>query len=82
MKALVTGGGGFVGSHLAAHLAELGHEVFGPRQDPVSQYSAVIANFITALFAGEPPSVFGDLRRTIEYDEAEGVPAKEIAPAR
>jgi hypothetical protein len=42
----------------------------------------VIANFITALFAGEPPSVFGDLRRTIEYDEAEGVPAKEIAPAR
>jgi hypothetical protein len=27
-------------------------------------------------------AVFGDLRRTIEYYEAEGVPAKEIAPAR
>src|SRR5438552_14653484 len=27
MKALVTGGAGFIGSHLAAYLATLGHEV-------------------------------------------------------
>jgi UDP-glucose 4-epimerase len=34
--------------------------VFGPRQDPTSQYSAVIPLFIKAMLAGEPPVVYGD----------------------
>jgi UDP-glucose 4-epimerase len=34
--------------------------VFGPRQDPRSQYAAVIPKFITAYLRGEPPIVFGD----------------------
>ncbi len=34
--------------------------VFGPRQDPKSAYSAVIPLFITKLLAGESPVVFGD----------------------
>jgi UDP-glucose 4-epimerase len=34
--------------------------VFGPRQDPFSQYAAVIPNFLTALMDGRPPRVFGD----------------------
>jgi nucleoside-diphosphate-sugar epimerase len=34
--------------------------VFGPRQDPTSQYSAVIPLFITAMLRGEPPIVHGD----------------------
>ncbi len=34
--------------------------VFGPRQDPDSPYSAVIPLFITALLSGKPPTVFGD----------------------
>jgi nucleoside-diphosphate-sugar epimerase len=34
--------------------------VFGPRQDPTSQYSAVIPKFITALLRGEPPTIYGD----------------------
>ncbi len=34
--------------------------VFGPRQDPHSQYSAVIPLFITALLAGRRPTIFGD----------------------
>ena len=34
--------------------------VFGPRQDPNSHYSAVIPIFISRLLAGEPPTVFGD----------------------
>lgn len=34
--------------------------VFGPRQDPNSQYSAVIPLFITAMLAGKQPTVYGD----------------------
>ncbi len=34
--------------------------VFGPRQDPDSQYSAVIPLFITALLAGKRPTIYGD----------------------
>lgn len=34
--------------------------VFGPRQDPHSAYSAVIPLFITALLAGRRPTVYGD----------------------
>ncbi len=34
--------------------------VFGPRQDPTSQYSAVIPLFIKAMLAEEPPVVYGD----------------------
>jgi len=34
--------------------------VFGPRQDPDSPYSAVIPLFIKAMLAGQPPVIFGD----------------------
>ncbi len=34
--------------------------VFGPRQDPKSQYAAVIPLFITQLLAGEAPTINGD----------------------
>ncbi len=34
--------------------------VFGPRQDPDSPYSAVIPLFITALLAGRQPVIYGD----------------------
>jgi UDP-glucose 4-epimerase len=34
--------------------------VFGPRQDPNSEYSAVIPKFITTLLSGKPPTIFGD----------------------
>jgi UDP-glucose 4-epimerase len=34
--------------------------VFGPRQDPNSQYAAVIPKFITAIMNGESPTVYGD----------------------
>lgn len=34
--------------------------VFGPRQDPNSEYSAVIPRFITAMLSGRQPTVYGD----------------------
>lgn len=34
--------------------------IFGPRQDPDSQYAAVIPRFITAMMKGERPTIFGD----------------------
>jgi UDP-glucose 4-epimerase len=34
--------------------------IFGPRQDPKSQYAAVIPNFVTAALAGRPATIYGD----------------------
>ncbi len=34
--------------------------VFGPRQDPKSEYAAVIPRFITAILSGEQPIIYGD----------------------
>ncbi len=34
--------------------------IFGPRQDPASQYAAVIPIFITKVLSGEPPTINGD----------------------
>jgi nucleoside-diphosphate-sugar epimerase len=41
--------------------------VFGPRQDPRSQYSAVIPKFITAFLNGEQPTVYGDGKQTRDF---------------
>ena len=41
--------------------------VFGPRQDPESPYSAVIPLFITALLRGERPVVYGDGGQTRDF---------------
>ncbi|MGI8421160.1 MAG: NAD-dependent epimerase/dehydratase family protein [Gaiellaceae bacterium] len=34
--------------------------VFGPRQDPTSQYAAVVPLFVKAIHDGEPVTIFGD----------------------
>lgn len=41
--------------------------VFGPRQDPTSQYSAVIPLFISALLGGSIPTVYGDGEQTRDF---------------
>jgi UDP-glucose 4-epimerase len=41
--------------------------VFGPRQDPTSQYSAVIPRFITGMMAGQPLTVHGDGRQSRDF---------------
>jgi len=41
--------------------------VFGPRQDPNSQYAAVIPIFITKLLMGESPTIFGDGEQSRDF---------------
>ena len=41
--------------------------VFGPRQDPDSPYSAVIPLFITALLAGKRPTIYGDGQQSRDF---------------
>jgi len=41
--------------------------VFGPRQDPFSQYAAVIPNFILKILKGESPTVYGDGEQSRDF---------------
>lgn len=41
--------------------------VFGPRQDPNSQYAAVIPNFIKKILNGQPPVIYGDGKQTRDF---------------
>ena len=41
--------------------------VFGPRQDPTSQYAAVIPKFIVCAQSGERPIIFGDGEQTRDF---------------
>jgi nucleoside-diphosphate-sugar epimerase len=41
--------------------------VFGPRQDPTSQYAAVIPNFITAAIKRTRPVIYGDGEQTRDF---------------
>ena len=41
--------------------------VFGPRQDPASEYAAVIPRFLTMLLEGKRPVVFGDGEQTRDF---------------
>jgi len=41
--------------------------IFGPRQDPSSPYSGVLAKFITAMLRGERPTIFGDGEQSRDF---------------
>ncbi|HEX8398663.1 MAG TPA: SDR family oxidoreductase [Pyrinomonadaceae bacterium] len=41
--------------------------VFGPRQDPSSEYSGVISRFIDALMIGKTPVIYGDGEQTRDF---------------
>ncbi len=47
--------------------------VFGPRQDPHSQYSAVVPKFIYAYLRGEAPVIFGDGTQTRDFTYIDNV---------
>jgi UDP-glucose 4-epimerase len=41
--------------------------IFGPRQDPSSPYSGVLARFITLMLKGEQPAIFGDGEQSRDF---------------
>ncbi len=47
--------------------------VFGPRQDPESQYAAAIPAFITAIAENRPPTVYGDGEQTRDFTYIENI---------
>ena len=47
--------------------------IFGPRQDPESQYAAVIPKFVTALLEGKPPVIYGDGLQSRDFTYVENV---------
>ncbi|HVA72591.1 MAG TPA: SDR family oxidoreductase [Candidatus Limnocylindrales bacterium] len=47
--------------------------VFGPRQDPTSQYSGVLSRFMLALLDGVPPVVYGDGEQSRDFTFVDNV---------
>jgi UDP-glucose 4-epimerase len=41
--------------------------VYGPRQDPLSEYAAVVPRFITRIIKGESPIIYGDGSQTRDF---------------
>jgi nucleoside-diphosphate-sugar epimerase len=47
--------------------------VFGPRQDPTSQYSGVLARFMLAVLQGQQPVVYGDGEQSRDFTYIDNV---------
>ncbi len=55
--------------------------VFGPRQDPGSQYAAVVPLFVRAIAEGRPVTIFGDGEQSRDFTFVENVVAANLAAA-
>lgn len=55
--------------------------VFGPRQDPSSEYSGVISRFISALLSREQPVIYGDGEQSRDFTYIADVVAANIRAA-
>ncbi len=55
--------------------------VFGPRQDPTSQYAAVVPRFISAVAAGDPVHIHGDGEQSRDFTYVENVVAANLLAA-
>lgn len=55
--------------------------VFGPRQDPNSEYSAVIPIFVTKMVKGERPTIYGDGRQSRDFTYIDNVVQGNLAAA-
>jgi nucleoside-diphosphate-sugar epimerase len=47
--------------------------IFGPRQDPTSPYSGVLAKFITQMLKGEQPTIHGDGTQSRDFTYVDNV---------
>jgi len=55
--------------------------IFGPWQDPESQYAAVVPRFITAILRGERPTIYGDGLQSRDFTFVENVVAANLMAA-
>lgn len=56
--------------------------VFGPNQDPTSQYAAAIPAFVTAILKGKQPIVYGDGTQTRDFTYIDNVVHANLLAAR
>jgi nucleoside-diphosphate-sugar epimerase len=56
--------------------------VFGPRQDPSSQYSGVISRFISAILRGERPVIYGDGEQSRDFTYIDNVVDANLSAAQ
>jgi nucleoside-diphosphate-sugar epimerase len=56
--------------------------IFGPRQDPSSQYSGVLARFISLMLAGETPTIYGDGLTSRDFTYIDNVVSANLLAAR
>ena len=55
--------------------------VFGPRQDPTSQYAAVVPRFIRAIADGEPVTIYGDGDQSRDFTFVDNVVGANLLAA-
>jgi len=56
--------------------------VFGPHQDPASQYAAAIPAFVTAILRDKPPTIYGDGEQTRDFTYVDNVVQANLLAAR
>ena len=56
--------------------------VFGPRQDPSSPYSGVLAKFISQMLRGEQPTIFGDGEQSRDFTYIDNVVHANLLASR
>lgn len=56
--------------------------VFGPNQDPTSQYAAAIPAFVTAILRDKPPTIYGDGEQSRDFTYVDNVVDANLLAAR
>jgi nucleoside-diphosphate-sugar epimerase len=56
--------------------------VFGPYQDPTSQYAAAIPAFVTSILKDTPPTIYGDGEQTRDFTYIDNIVAANLCAAR